>query len=162
MKVEYINPFITTTVNVFATMLSCTITRVGLKVKERLQPEHEISGIIGLSGRAAGTVVLSLSRNVALSAASAMIGEEQNEINDDVADVIGELANMVAGGAKAQLTELEMSVSLPSVIIGKNHIIMGSSKVQALSVLFSSAWGPLNVDVSLLESTQLATNITLD
>jgi chemotaxis protein CheX len=162
MKVEYINPFITTTVNVFATMLSCKITRVGLKVKERLQPEHEISGIIGLSGRAAGTVVLSLSRNVALSAASEMIGEEQNEINDDVADVIGELANMVAGGAKAQLTELEMSVSLPSVIIGKNHIIMGSSKVQTLSVLFSSAWGPLNVDVSLLESTQMATNITLD
>lgn len=151
MNVEYINPFVSTTVNVFATMASCPLTRVGMKVKEQLQAEYEVSGIIGLSGRAAGTVILSLSKEVALGAASAMMGEPQSNINRDVLDVIAELTNMVAGGAKTQLAQYEMSISLPNVIIGKDHVIYSTAKVKPISILFESPMGPVNVDVSLVE-----------
>ncbi len=54
MKVEYINPFVTSTTAVFATMLECQITRGEPFVKQGSQPHHEVSGIIGLSGKAAG------------------------------------------------------------------------------------------------------------
>lgn len=151
VNVEYINPFINTAVNVFDTVLSCKLTRVGLALKERLQPDYEVSGIIGLSGRAAGTVVLSVSREMALNAAATMLGEPQTDVNQDVIDAIGELTNMVAGGAKTQLSQFEMSISLPSVIIGKNHIISNGSNVQPICVQFDSPMGPLNVDVSLVQ-----------
>lgn len=156
MNVEYINPFVASTVNVFATMLSCPLTRTALKIIDRLQPEHEISGIIGLSGQAVGTVILSLSRNVALTAAEFLTGQPQLSINSDVADTIGELTNMVAGSAKAQFTHLEMSISLPNVVIGKNHVILCNSKVQPLCINFDSPWGPLNLIVNLVEQKELA------
>lgn len=150
MNVEYINPFISSAVKVFDTTLSCPLTRVGLRLKDNLQPDYEVSGIIGLSGRAAGTVVLSVSREMALNAAATMIGEPQSEIDANVVDAIGELTNMVAGGAKTLLSQFAMSISLPSVIIGKNHIISCSSKVQPICIQFDSPMGQLNVDVCLV------------
>lgn len=151
MKVEYINPFVVSATHVFATMLECPLTRTGLSLKECLQAEQEISGIIGLSGQAAGTVVLSLSRGIALHAAEMLTGEPHAQINGDVADVVGELTNMVAGSAKSQLAQFDMSISLPNVIVGKNHVIMCNSKVQPLCILFESPYGPLNVSVCIVE-----------
>ena len=74
MKAEYINPFISSITTVFATMLNCELTRGKIYLKSETSPEHEISGIIGLSGKAAGTVVLSLNHNTAISAAEALLG----------------------------------------------------------------------------------------
>lgn len=46
-------------------------------------------------------------------------------ISRDVEDSIGELTNIVAGGAKTVLAEegLSFNISIPSVIVGKNHTI---------------------------------------
>src|SRR5690348_429932 len=123
VNVQHINPFLMSAVNVFRTVLECDLTRGELFLKGGVQPNHEISGVIGLSGKAAGTVVLSLDRNVALKATEAMTGETPAELNADVVDAIGELTNMIAGSAKAQLEQFEMSISLPSVILGHNHSV---------------------------------------
>src|SRR5215475_8566039 len=101
VNTQYINPFLTSAVNVFRTMLNCELTRGAPFLKGHQRPDHEISGVIGLSGKAAGTVVLSLSRDVALKATEAMSGEQSSSINSDVVDAIGELTNMIAGSAKA-------------------------------------------------------------
>lgn len=151
VKAEFINPFVTSTVSVFRTMLSCDLDRGELHLKDGRQPNHEISGVIGLSGRAIGTVVVSLSREMAIAATEAMAGERPTTIDADVVDVVGELANMVAGQAKAQLEELEMSISLPTVISGKNHSIEFPTGVTPIGVPFSSGWGDICVDVGLAE-----------
>ncbi len=52
MKVEYINPFLESTIAVFHTMLGCELVRKEAFLKKSCRPEHEISGIIGLSGKA--------------------------------------------------------------------------------------------------------------
>ena len=116
MKVEFLNPFVTAAVSVFRTMLMCELTRGELRIKDNFQPNHEISGVIGLSGGAVGTVVLSLSHNVALSATGAMLGERPESLNADVVDVIGEVTNMIGGSSKSQLEQFAMSLSLPNVI----------------------------------------------
>ena len=54
MKVEYINPFLTATVNVFHTMLRCPLTRGQPFLKGGPQPEYDISGVIGLTARPRG------------------------------------------------------------------------------------------------------------
>ncbi len=152
MNVEYINPFVSSTITVFAKMLSCKLTRQQLRMKTRSQPDHEISGIIGLSGNASGIVVLSVSRDVAFSATEAMLGERPENIDADVADVVGELTNMVAGSAKTQLEQFEMSVGLPTVITGRNHVVNFPSKATPICIPFKSLWGPLCLEVSLVET----------
>lgn len=150
MQVEYINPFIRALTNAFRTMLNCTVERRALSLKESNHPQHEISGIIGLSGKAVGTVVLSLSHQVALKAASEMLMMEATELNADVIDAVGELANMVAGAAKAELEEYDLSVSLPNVITGSGHEVRFPSNVRPLAVGFDTAWGPLTLEVGFV------------
>jgi len=149
VKVEYINPFITSLINVFDTMVGCKVRREDVSLKEDKNPKHEVSGVIGLSGNAKGTVVLSISKAVALKAASAMLMEEMTELNGEVVDAVGELTNMVAGRAKAELEEYSLSVSLPNVVTGRDYEIRFPSNATPLCVLFASDWGPLSLEVGL-------------
>ena len=151
MKVEYINPFITSTISVFDTMLGCKLSRKDPYVKGSPSPEHEISGIIGLSGKAKGTVVLSLSEEAALKAASAMMGEPVEELNADVIDAVGEMTNMIAGGAKAQLEKLEMNLSIPNVITGKGHTVEFPRDATPICIPFECPWGLVTVEFGLVE-----------
>ena len=152
MKAEFINPFVRSTVDVFSTMLNCELKRGELSLNANFQPEHEISGVIGLSGLASGTVIVSLDRSVALSAVGAMLGEAPAEIDDDVIDTVGELTNMIAGKAKAALEQFDMKLALPTVITGKNHVITFGSAAQTICIPFSCEWGELSVEVGLAES----------
>jgi chemotaxis protein CheX len=152
MKAEFINPFLTATVTVFQKMLGCTLTRLTPFIKRGSQPEYDVSGIIGLSGKAKGTVVLSMSREAALAAAEALLGERPTELNADVSDAIGELTNIIAGNAKAKMEELAMSVSLPTVITGRNHTVEFPRKVTPICIPFDCEWGFVSVEVGLVES----------
>lgn len=153
MRAEYINPFILSTSNVYSTMLSCELERGTPALKESFCPEYEVSGVIGLTGNAVGTVVVSLSRNAALNSAAKLLEEDPKSLTDidrDVVDAIGELTNMIAGGAKAKLEELSLSVSLPSVICGKNHTVSFPSEATPISIPFDSKWGPISIEVGLV------------
>jgi chemotaxis protein CheX len=149
MRVEYINPFIAALRNAFLTMLGCEVRRREVSLKNDVAPKFDVSGIIGLSGQAIGTVVLSLSEQVALKAASTMLMCETTEINADVVDAVGELTNMVAGAAKAKLEEYHLAVTLPSVITGRNHAVRFPSDVTPICVHFDTDWGPLALEVGL-------------
>jgi chemotaxis protein CheX len=151
MKVEYINPFLTAAISVFNTMLQVELVRGEPFVKNGTQPNYEVSGLIGLSGKAKGMVVLSLCREAAMSATGIMTGERCRDINSDVADAVGELTNMIAGAAKAQLEQLNLSVSLPTVITGKTHCIDFPTKTMPICIPFDSIWGPVTVEVGLVE-----------
>jgi chemotaxis protein CheX len=149
MRVEYINTFISSLDNTFRTMLDCNVQRGQPALKDFASPKFDISGIIGLTGNAIGTVVLSLSEEVALRAASHMLMCDCTEINADVIDAVGELTNMVAGAAKSALEEFHMSVSLPNVITGHDHKIGFPSDVQPIYVPFTTKWGALTLEVGL-------------
>lgn len=151
MKAEYINPFILSTVEVFSTMLNCELTRGQLSLNANFQPEHDVSGIIGLTGNASGTVVVSLQKEVALGAAEAMLGEKPESFNADVIDAVGELTNMIAGRAKANLEHLDMKLALPTVITGKNHCITFGSTAQTICIPYTCDWGELSVEVGIVE-----------
>jgi chemotaxis protein CheX len=96
-------------------------------------------------------VVLSMSREAALGTAGEMLGMQLKEINADVADAVGELTNMIAGAAKAQLEQLDMSVSLPTVITGKAHCIDFPKNTMPICIPFDCKWGPVAVEVGLVE-----------
>jgi chemotaxis protein CheX len=154
MLVDYINPFLEAAYSVFSTMLSCRLERKAPYVMGAHQPEFEISGCVGLSGKAMGTVVLSLDREVALSATTAMLGARPEAIDADVVDAIGELTNMIAGAAKAKLEQFAMSLSLPSVIVGRHHSIKFPSHSTPICIPFECVWGSLCLTVGLMENPE--------
>ena len=157
MQVEHINPFIAALQVTFRTMLSCDARRGTLAVKENTRAAHEISGVIGLSGKAVGTVVVSFSEQVALKAASVMLMEEAAATNEEVLDAVGELTNMVAGAAKAELEDYDLAVSLPNVITGPSHEVHFPSEVTPISIAFETDWGPLSLEVGLAPVREPAT-----
>ncbi len=155
MDVRVINAFIDSANSVFETMLNCRLEQGEPAIKDRVHPEFEVSGMIGLSGKSEGTVVVSFERATAMAITKTFLGVDQHEINEDVVDAVGELVNMVAGSAKSELTELEMSMGLPTVIIGKNKVIQFPSRVMPIRIPFDCELGELCVDVGIAQK-QLA------
>jgi chemotaxis protein CheX len=151
LTADCINPFVTSTVTVFRTMAGCELRCGKPYLVGEKKGAHEISGVIGLSGKALGTVVLSLGGPVALRVTEAMLHELPAKIDSDVVDAVGELTNMIAGSAKAQLEHLQMSLSLPNVIVGHDHQIAFPGDVTPIGVPFDCSWGPVCVQFGLSE-----------
>jgi chemotaxis protein CheX len=107
---------------------------------------YEVSAVIGVTGKAAGTIVLSLSRQAACEILKRMIGRETTQITSEVCDAVGELTNMIAGAAKVQLAKYELSVSLPNVVWGSDHRIHFPSNVRPMVISFESEVGPLTIE----------------
>jgi chemotaxis protein CheX len=151
MNVAYINPFLESTLAAFETMLAWKLHRGQPYAKQDVQPEQEVSAVIGLTGKARGSVVLGLGREAAIQATEVLLLQRPPEINSDVTDTIGELVNIVAGGAKAKLERLQMRVGLPTVVTGRSHCIEFPSRVTPICIPFDSDWGAVTVEVGLTE-----------
>lgn len=151
MKAEYINPFITATVSVFDEMLNCKLSRGDPFVKDGNLSLLAVSGVIGFSGKAKGTVVISLCREAALTATEKLRGARPVEIDENVVDMVGELTNIVAGAAKGQLEHLALKITLPTVVTGKSHSIEFPSSVTPICIPFHCEWGEVIVEFGLLE-----------
>ncbi len=148
MDRRYVTPFSDAIKDVFETMIEVSVTlgRPGLK-KEKT-PSYEVSSIIGISGEVSGSVVINLSRGTALELASGLLGEEFTDLDEDCIDAIGEIANMVAGSAKAGFPEKSTSLSVPTVIVGK-HKVNYPSAIPILSIPCDTGKGKFNVDIAL-------------
>ncbi len=147
VRVEFINPFISAVSKTFETMVNLKVNRSAPTLKENQRTLYPISGIIGLSGNIVGTVILTMSESLALKAASVMLMDELKEIDPDVLDAIGELTNMVAGNAKAQLEEYKLSLSLPNVICGEGTEVRFPERSQPITIPFDSEFGPLAIEI---------------
>ena len=147
LTADYINPIIAATRTVFETMLDCTPKRTGLVLKETMAPKHELSAVIGVTGKVAGTIVLSMSRPAAIGVLDRMVGIKATELNTDVCDAIGELTNMIAGTAKAKMERLQLSISIPNIVSGKDHEIHYPSNVTPTCIVYESEIGPFAIEV---------------
>lgn len=150
MDARYINPFVASVKNVFKTMLATELV-VGKPfiTPPSKEPDADVSAVIGLSGDAVGCVVLSYVMETAVKAASRFAGTDLDSKHPDFADALGELANMVAGHAKAQMADLDVSISLPSVVIGAHHIVSQSKQSPRLALPCDSDLGRFHVEVAM-------------
>ena len=142
IEIDYINPVVAGLEEVFNTMLNCKVERTGLGLMENSHALHPVSGIIGLSGKGVGTVVLSMQRPVAIKAAETMLMMEGlTEVDNDVLDTVGELTNMVCGKAKAKLDQFQLSISLPNVLHGEDCWLHFPQRAYPISIPFKCPWG---------------------
>jgi chemotaxis protein CheX len=149
MNVAYVNPFILSTIDCFKTMLNMDVKPGAPVVKKEPYPSYDISGIIGLSGDAQGAIAISFPKIMALKVVSALINNEIKVVGPELTDGIGEIANIIVGSAKQHLKDFTLSISLPNVVIGKNHILASGSGVSTLVVPFTCGLGNFAMEVSL-------------
>jgi chemotaxis protein CheX len=151
MDVEYINPFLNGTLEVLKTMASFQPAPGKPYVKKDDLAHGDVSGIIGITGDAIGSLAISFSESCICNVVSRMLGETFTTINHDVLDAVGELTNMISGVSRTQLEKKGMSVfaAIPSVVFGANHTINHILKSPSIVIPFTSPNGPFFVDVCI-------------
>lgn len=137
---DLIAPFLDAVHMTFDRMTGRTVERIEVYRKLNHVMFGDITGSIGLSGKISGTAAVTLPAQVALSVITEMMHEEPADgIGDPaVQDGVGELINMIAGGAKTTLsgTEDAIDFSLPTIISGRGHQLYHRPGTVTISTIF--------------------------
>jgi chemotaxis protein CheX len=140
------------TLEVFSTMLC-----LDMKPGESFTEVHASDGaegvmsFVGLAGRCTGAGSLRCDSQTACRLAGAFLMSEFDSVNGDVLDAIGELTNMIIGNLKTHLEDQmgPISLSIPTVIHGRNFTARSSSREEWMVVPFQWEGGRLDVKVCL-------------
>ena len=98
-----------------------------------------ITGMVGFAGIYSGVISIHCPVKLALQVTSNMLGIEADEVNEDLNDAIGEVANMLGGSVKQVLSKggLDVRLSIPTVISGEEYTINSLSDSDCVVIPFS-------------------------
>lgn len=152
LNAQYVNPFIGSVYQFFKSMLACEVKRAGLNLSDGAKREGEVMALIGLSGKVRGSVALSFPDATAVAAVNRFLSTDSTEVDATVLDAIPEFVNIVAGGAKATLSEAvgaTLELTLPTVLHGNDFTVYSPTSATWLEIHFSSDVGPFSLRISL-------------
>ena len=151
MDVNYINPFLNGTLEVLDKMAFVEAVSGKPYTKTDSTACGDVSGIIGITGNAIGSLAISFTEQCILSIAGNMLGETYKDICRDVFDTVGELTNMISGVARTYMERegLIVYAAIPTVVYGKNHVVMHILKSPSIVIPFSTQYGQFFVDVCI-------------
>lgn len=116
--------------------------------------KDSVSGLVGLAGNYRGMLAIHVPNAVAMSITSKFLFVDVDEINDDVKDAIGELANMLAGSVKSMLTETGtgLKLAIPSAISGTEYEVECLAESEGAIIPFRIDEGEFLVECYLQNS----------
>lgn len=149
MDVKLVNPFINATINVLETMAFMTVDAGQPYLKKDNVAVGDVSGVLGLTGVANGTIAVTFEQKCILQVVSNMFGETMSELNSEIADAVGELTNMISGQARRELEEMGkvFKAAIPSVVTGRNHSITHYSNGPKIAIPFYTDNGEFTIEV---------------
>ncbi|MCB0309772.1 MAG: chemotaxis protein CheX [Bdellovibrionales bacterium] len=157
MKAELINPFAESTINVLKTMSQTEVVPGKPSLKSDNKTRGVITGIIGMAGdQISGNMILSFDAPAILGIVSRMLMEEFKEVNDDVVDAVGELTNMISGGAKNLLSKqgYNFAMATPMTLRGETVEIRQLSPAPIITIPFETPEGKVWVEANLGQVTK--------
>ncbi len=146
----HINAFVEAAVRTFDNMCNLQTERDGdLQVRRGMFGTHELVGLIGLSGSVRGAVMLTMPILTGKRVTSAFLSEPVRETGPMLIDAFGELLNIIAGAASANMDEGHVQLSLPAVFIGRD-LRTGAQHNRPWIVIPMrfNEWGKYNIEVS--------------
>ena len=150
MKAEYINPFLTSLIDVLKTMGQVELSPGKPQRKDNSKACGDVSGVIGMVGpQVKGSLAITFEKSLVLKTFSNMLGEEVSEIDDQVTDMVGEITNMVCGGAKRLLGEqgYDFDLATPTVVSGDGHSIHHKVDGAKLLMPFEAESGKAYIEI---------------
>lgn len=152
MDSKIINPFLKTTITTFSQMFNFTpVLGKPFLVKQVLEHQWGISGIIGIVGDIEGILVIRLSQDFAhkLLKESGMGYDNEEECDEMKRALVAEIANVISGNALPLLSVDRLDITPPVVIQGVNHTISWPSSSPKIGIPFSSKFGDFEIQISI-------------
>lgn len=136
---------------IFTSMVMMDIQMEGEPVTELATLENSITGVIGLTGTHKGVLAIHIPDAVAMAITGNFLGMEVEEVNEDVEDAVGELANMLGGNVKSILSEKgrDIDLSLPTTVRGVAYTFEPTKEVERFVIPFSSDSGSFWIEMQL-------------
>ena len=148
MNVELAKPFINATISVLSTMAQVTPVPGKPYVKKNNVAQGDVSGLVGVTGEKTGSVSISFTKVCAITIVKNMLGDDIQDLLQDVKDAVGEITNMISGQARAGLAEMGIVLqgSTPTVIMGDNHSISHVTNAPIMAIPFSTPNGDFTIE----------------
>lgn len=108
-----------------------------------------ISSMIGLSGDFTSMLSIHCPGQVAMAVTEAMLGMEVEEIDADVKDTFGEIANMIAGGLKEAFAaeNVNLQLAIPTTVTGKSYTVSSPTRSNKVIIPFQLEQGRFFVEI---------------
>ncbi len=154
MNVAFINPFIQSILDVLSTMAGLEARPGRPAIKENATARGDVTGIIGMAGeQVSGSLAVCFTEAVIIEISRRMLGEAPATIDESVTDMVGELTNMVTGGAKKLLAEdgYDFDMAIPAVFSGKEHTINHKSSGATIILPFDTDAGAFFIEICFKE-----------
>jgi CheY-specific phosphatase CheX len=113
--------------------------------------EDCVTGIISMTGDLTWSLLLQFPKDVATAIAEKFAGFEIPFDSQDMADVVGELANVLAGdiSARCEAAGISANLSLPIVARGKDVILILPGEVTTNELHFAVANGIFSITIAI-------------
>lgn len=149
MNPRYITAVVQSIEELARTMLDVSVQVGSPALMRDIRSRYDVSAIIGISGGGVGFVAMGFPTQTASNLVSRFVGAPVSPEDPDFGDGIGELANMVTGGAKARFQRDDLSISCPSVVIGAGHQICQRRDMPVIELPINSDCGPFVLAMAL-------------
>lgn len=153
MKVEYINPFIKATTEVFKTMLNADLTTGKPYIKASPYVAGTLMIMVGITGEIRGQATISMNESLAKNVASVMMmGMPVDDLDELSKSALSELANMIMGNSATLLFNAGVNIDItpPTLMMGDN-VQVSSGSMRTISIPLTSELGEFMLDVSVKE-----------
>ena len=139
------------TEQVFEMMLGIPVEYRGWNEKDKVPSFHGVVGMITFTGDWVGAGLLYADEEIACKLGSKMLMTEVSQVDADVLDGVGELANMILGSVKERIEPQTgpLSLSVPTVVYGKNFLARPGVQSPWVSQSFRCGHQSLEVWVSI-------------
>ena len=124
----------------FSSILNEDLKFLGSAEKQLNNKTEGIIGIISLIGDISWSIMLGLPKNTVITLVPKFTGFDIEYDSEDMGDVVGELANIVAGDLVARLDEIgtNVNMSLPTVARGSDLELLFPDRLPSMRMGFST------------------------
>ena len=152
MRIEYINPFVESAIEVLKKTVTQEITRGELSLRNSITSMLGLALIVGITGQVTGRVVIDMPQDLGLQIASIMNEEKLKNFDDLTNATLTELANMIVGNAVTNLHRLGYKFDLtpPALFMGDN-LRLSDNNIEALIVPLELLNNKIEINVALKE-----------
>ncbi|WP_321368683.1 chemotaxis protein CheX [uncultured Desulfuromusa sp.] len=146
---EFAKKIVETTEEIFSTMIFMDVSSEAPIEQGKQDLGCHVSAMIGLTGHFSAMLGIHCPEDVGLAISGAMLGMDIEEINADVKDALGEIANMTAGGIKERFAaeSINLELAIPTAISGKSYTIASSTKSNRLIIPFRVEQGRFFIEM---------------
>ena len=151
MDLDLQQQIIDSTQSVFDTMLMMPLTPGEALSEKVYEFKSSISGMLGFAGDIQGMLTIHCPQDVGFAITGTLLGIDVDEVDEDVKDTVGEMANMILGGVKDGFIEqgIQINLAVPTILAGRSYRISGMADAMWTSVPFYLDDGEFLVELKL-------------